>query len=351
MTFDVIKVLFPAVFAFIVGIAIAPSLTAFMYKKRMWRQKSRSQENIDAMSPAFQKIHNEKGEVSTPRVGGVIVWLSVLLTVAALYTISFFIPSDVSTKLNFLSKNQTLLPFVALIFGSIIGLIDDLLQIYGKGLNKNEGISRKLRILVVLLIGAFGAWWFFFKLGVLSINVPFYGELYLGLLFIPFFMFVVLSVFSSSIIDGIDGLAAGVMSSIYAAYMLIAFAQHQIDIAAFCAVVIGGILAFLWFNIPPARFYFGETGMLGLTVTIAIVAFLTKQVLVLPIIALPLVATSLSSTIQMFSKKYFNKKVFLIAPLHHHFEALGWPSYKVTMRYWVISLICAMFGTVIALLG
>ncbi len=351
MTYDVVKILIPSIVAFIVGIAMTPSLTAYMYKKQLWRRKSRSQENTEAMSAEFKKIHNEKGEKNTPRVGGVLIWFSVLIVILAISIVSWIYPHPYTIKLNFLSTNQTILPLFALIFGSIIGLADDLLQIFGKEFKMTDGISRKLRVLVVLLIGAVGAWWFYFKLGTLSIHVPFYGEWYLGLFFIPFFMFVVLGTFSGSVIDGIDGLAAGVMSTAFSAFGIIAFAQNQIDLATFCAVIVGATLAFLWFNIPPARFYLGETGMLGLTVTLAVVAFLTEQVLVLPIIALPLVLTSLSSFIQMNSKKYFGVKVFKIAPLHHHFEALGWPSYKVTMRYWVISIICAVFGTIIALVG
>lgn len=351
-SFDVIKVLFPAVLSFLFGIALTPTLSDFMYKHRLWRRVSRSKINTEEMSIEFKKVHNEKGEKSTPRVGGVLVWLSIICTIVLLYIASIFYPNEVTEKLNFFSRNQTILPLAALLFASLVGLADDLLQIYGQGLSfASDGISRKLRILVVLLIGAVGAWWFFFKLGVLSIYVPFLGEYNLGLWFVPFFMFVVLGTFSGSVIDGIDGLAAGVMTSAYASYMIIAFSQHQIDLAAFCAVVIGGLLAFLWFNIPPARFYLGETGMLGLTVTLAIVAFLTREVLVLPIIAFPLFITSISSSVQMFSKKYFNKKVFKIAPLHHHFEAIGWPSYKVTMRYWVLSVILGLFGTIIAILG
>ena len=351
MTNDLIKVLFPAIVSFLVGIAITPRLSTFMYAHKMWRKKSRSKENVDAMSEAFKQIHNENGEIGTPRVGGVIIWLSVLAVIAILYLISFFVPSDISGKLNFLSRNQTLLPLGMFLFASIFGLADDLLQIYGKGLNLSEGISRKLRILTVLLIGAVGAWWFYFKLENLSVHIPFYGDLWLGLLFIPFFMAVVFVIFSGSVIDGIDGLAGGVMASAFGAYTIIAIAQHQVDLAAFCAAIIGGLLAFVWFNIPPARFYLGETGMMGLTIALAVVAFLTDQVIILPIIALPLIITSLSSTIQMFSKKYFGKKIFKIAPLHHHFEASGWPSYKVTMRYWIISIICAIIGTVIALIG
>ncbi len=351
-SFDVIKVILPAILSFLFGIALTPTLSDFMYKHRLWRRVSRSKVNTEAMSVEFQKIHNEKGEKSTPRVGGVLVWLSIICTIVLLYLVSLFYPNEVTEKLNFFSRNQTILPLAALLFASLVGLADDLLQIYGKGIVlTSDGISRKLRILVVLLIGAVGAWWFFFKLGVLSIDVPFLGEYNLGLWFVPFFMFVVLGTFTGSVIDGIDGLAAGVMTSAYASYMIIAYSQHQIDLAAFCAVVTGGLLAFLWFNIPPARFYLGETGMLGLTVTLAIIAFLTREVLVLPIIAFPLFITSVSSSAQMFSKKYFKRKILRIAPLHHHFEAIGWPSYKVTMRYWVLSVILGLFGTIIAILG
>jgi len=351
MTTDLIKVLFSAVVSFMIGIAITPYLSGFMYKHKMWRKKSRSQENVDAMSDTFKKIHNEKVETGTPRVGGVIIWISVLAVIVILYIISFFVLGDVSAKLNFLSRNQTLLPLGMFLFASIFGLADDLLQIYGKGLNLSEGISRKVRVLTVLMIGAVGAAWFYFKLQNLSVHIPFYGDMWIGLLFIPFFIAVVFVIFSGSVIDGIDGLAGGVLSAAFGAYTIIAIAQHQVDIAAFCAAIIGGLLAFLWFNIPPARFYLGETGIMGLTITLAVVAFLTNQVVVLPIIALPLIVTSLSSSLQMFSKKYFGKKLFKIAPLHHHFEALGWPPYKVTMRYWIISIICAIIGTVIALIG
>lgn len=353
MTLSAIKVLLPALIAFVFGIAVTPWLTHYMYKYKMWKRKSRSKENLDAMSLEFQKIHNDHEEMSTPRVGGVVVWFSVIAVIIIIAVISFVFPNTATLKLNFLSRNQTLLPVIALLLASIIGLIDDLLQIYGKSFNKSDGISRSLRILIILLIGAVGAFWFYTKLDIslLIFHIPFFGDIDLGLYFIPFFMLITLGICTGSVIDGIDGLAAGVMASAFGAYTLIAFEQQQYDIAAFCATIIGGILAFLWFNIPPARYYLGETGMLGLTVTLSIVAFLTGQVAVLPLIAFPLVITSGSSAIQMFSKKFFHKKVFRIAPIHHHFEAIGWPSYKVTMRYWVISVICAVLGTIIALLG
>lgn len=348
---DVLKIIFPATLTFIVGILITPLLTDYMYKYKMWKHTSRSQENTDKMSAAFVKIHNDEGEKSTPRVGGVVVWLSVLIVSFLLALVPVIFPGETTEKFNFLSRNQTMLPLAILIFASIMGLVDDFMQIYGRDLKMSDGISRSMRTLMVILIGAVGAWWFYFKLETLSIHVPFNGDLYLGLWFIPFFIAVVFGTFSGSVIDGIDGLAGGVMASAFAAYSVIAFGNNQIDLAAFCAVIAGAILSFLWFNIPPARFYLGETGMIGITVTLAVVAFLTKEVLILPIVALPLVLTSLSSAIQITSKKYFGYKVFRIAPLHHHFESMGWPSYKVTMRYWIISIVCGLLGAIIALIS
>jgi len=354
LTLSVIKIFFPAIISFFVGFAITPFLTNFFYKHKLWKRRSRkinsTVKDCDKISEDFKKIHNEEGELSTPRIGGVIIWLSVLITISLIYLNASIFGGDINQKLNFLSKNQTLLPLFALVFASVIGLIDDLLQIRGDA-DRTDGISRKYRILVVLAIAFVGGWWFAFKLGVTGVYVPFFGEIDLGLLFIPFYILVTLGVFSGSVIDGIDGLAGGVMISAFASYMVIAFFNNQIDLAAFSAVIIGGLLAFLWFNIPPARFYMGETGMLGLTITLSIIAFLTNQPLLLPIIAFPLFITSLSSSVQMFSKKYFNKKILKVAPLHHHLEAIGWPSYKVTMRFWIISVICGFIGIVIALVG
>jgi len=350
MILNVLKVFGLASFAFFLAIFLTPIFTHYFYKYKMWKKSSRSAED-NLVSEDFRKVHQQRAneELNTPRVGGIIIWFSVLLTsLLAWLMFKIFPSSNLFKKLNFLSYNQTWLPLFVLIASSLVGLIDDLLQISNLF---RDGIPRKIRIAIVLAIGAIGAWWFFFKLGMASIMVPFVGEIFLGWLFIPFFIITMLAVFSGGIIDGLDGLAGGVMASVFAAYGGIAFFQNQIDIAAFCAVIAGGILAFLWFNIPPARFYMGETGMLGLTAALTVVAFLTRAVAVLPIIAFPLVAASGSAIIQMLARKFFHKKVFRVAPIHHHFEALGWPSYKVTMRFWVISVVFAVIGMVIALIG
>ena len=353
---DLVKVSLPAIVSFWVGIFFAPILTNYLYSHEMWKKKSGKKDLSGNDTPIFNELHKTK-EVGTPRMGGIIVWVSTLITVLLFFIISKFTNSDLSLKLDFLSRNQTWIPLFTLLSGSLVGLIDDYWEIRGKKDHISGGLSLTKRLAVISFIGIVAGSWFFFKLGVTGVNLPAGGFLNLGWLLIPFFALVTLAIYSGGVIDGIDGLSGGVFAAIFSAYGVIAFYQQQINLSAFALTVVGGILAFLWFNIPPARFYLSETGTMGLTVTLAVLAFTTDKlgggygVIVLPIIALPLVITTLSVIIQVLSKKFRSgKKVFLVAPIHHHFEALGWPGYKVTMRYWIFSVVFAILGVVLALL-
>lgn len=356
--FNLIKLFLPAVLTFVLGILITPFFTTCFYKYKMWKKVARKTDEglgkDNEMSAEFKRISNGDHELRTPRVGGIIIWVSICLSALILFLIPTFFPADISQQLNFVSKEQTLLPFIALLAGSFVGLVNDLLTIYvTKGVFMN-GFPRKYMIAIIAIAGLAFAAWFYFKLGDHQILIPFIHQLLeLGVWFIPVFLIVFFATFSSGVIDGIDGLAGGVMAIIFASLSIISFFQNQIDIAAFCLVVSGAILSFLWFNIPPARFWMGETGMLGLLFSLVVVAFLTDTVLILPIIGFPLVITAASSFIQILAKKWFGPvrgKIFRVAPLHHHFEAIGWSREKITMRYWIISLMFAAVGVIVALL-
>ena len=349
MLINLVKIFAPTAVAFFLGMVITPIATYFFFKYKMWKKYSR---NGEISSPDFHKIHNEQEELNTPRVGGIIIWFSALMSTLLFYLAAVIFPGVVTEKMNFLSRNQTLIPFFTLLFGSLLGLSDDLIQIYGNGKFARDDTSwRNWKAFLVASLSLLIGFWFFYKLGMSAINIPFDGEFYLGILIIPFFIIVALATFSGGVIDGIDGLSGGVFASIFSAYSAIAFANNQIDLAAFSGAVAGAIFAFLWFNIPPARFYMGETGIMGLTITLATLAFLTDSVLILPVVALPLVLTSGSVILQIFSKKFFGKKLFRLAPIHHHFESLGWPSYKVTMRFWVLSVVFAIIGIILAIIS
>lgn len=353
---DIIKVFIPATASFAVGILFAPLLTHYLYKYRVWK-KVTGKTALDG-SPAveFEKLRttvHAGTETKTPRMGGILIWVSVTIVTAGIWLLARLAPIPLFEKLDFLSRSQTWIPFFALLAGALMGFINDLLDIQPDG---ERGVGIRTRLMFVTIVSAFIGWWFYMKLGVDAIGIPGDGTLTIGALIIPLFVLITLGIYAGGVIDGIDGLAGGVFSTAFMAYAGIAYFQNQINLAAFSATLTGAILAFLWFNIPPARFWMTETGTMGLTMTLAVIAFMTDTpgngygIAALPIIAFPLVVTVLSNIIQVASKKMFGKKVFRIAPLHHHFEAIGWPSYKVTMRYWIISIICAIMGMTIALL-
>lgn len=350
MSANVIKIFGLSAFAFFIAVSVTPLLTHYLYKYKVWKKIVRTKTFSGEDAPITSELYKDK-DVGTPRMGGILIWGSVLIITIIFYGLSKFFPSDVNQKLNFLSRNQTWVPIFGLFAGSLIGLADDFFVVFGKGKYNGGGISFAKRMTMVAIMGLAGALWFYYKLGMNGIHIPFFGEIILGIFFIPFFVFVMMAIFTGGVIDGLDGLSGGIFAVIFAVYSGIAYFQNQIDLAALCGIIMGGILAFLWFNIPPARFYMGETGVLGLTTVLTAVAFLTDTVAVLPIIAFPLFAASGSSVIQIFSKKYFGRKVFRVAPIHHHFQAMGWPAHKVVMRFWIISVVLAMIGMVIALGG
>jgi len=259
-------------------------------------------------------------------------------------------------KLNFLSREQTWIPLFALITASIIGLVDDILVVYGKGKYIGGGLKFKTRLMLVTIIGIIGGYWLYYKLGWSSIYIPLifnfpYGfYLDIGIWFIVLYVIVSLASWASGVVDGLDGLAGGVFGSIFGAFAFIALSQGMYDLAAFCLIICGTLFSFLWFNIPPAKFYMGETGILGLTMAMTAVAFITNSIVVLPIIAGVLVIETGSVIIQLISKKTRGKKIWESTPIHHHLEAKGWKPHQITMRFWIISVLLAILGVSIQLL-
>lgn len=348
IAFNVIKIFSLAAIASALAIVWAPLLINFLYKHKLWKKSARQKTISGEEATVFNGLHKEK-EIGTPRMGGLVIWVTVLLVVFLFYVLSLIFPNTWLAEFNFLSRSQTWLPLFTLIFASVVGLVDDILVVKGWGKYVGGGISFRKRLVIVVLLGLIGSLWFYEKLGWDVVYIPFVGETSIGLWYIPLFILTTMACWSGGIIDGLDGLAGGTFASIFGAFAIISFSLGKIDLAAFCAVIAGALFAFLWFNIPPARFYMGETGILGLTTVMAVVAFLTDSVYILPVVGGLLVVTVLSVIIQLLSKKLRKKKIFLSTPIHHHFEALGWPSYKVTMRAWIIGVVLAFIGVALRL--
>mgnify|MGYP001615009479 CR=1 FL=1 len=341
VTFAIIKIGILATLSFAAAMAWTPALTHLLYKYKLGKSIRSADE-----APIYARLHAAKS--GTPVMGGLLVWVTtaVLALVLAAFGVWF---DGIFEKLSFLTRSETLLPLGALVASAVVGLVDDYWNVRKIGAH-GGGLRARHRLLIYSVIAAVGAWWFYFKLEWTQFQIPFLGVFDIGWWYIPLFFFVIVATaFSVNETDGLDGLAGGTLLTGFAAYGAIAFSQGRYDLAAFCGVIAGALLAFLWFNIMPARFFMGDTGAMSLGVTLGIVAMLTNTALLLPVIGIVFVIESISVIVQVLSKKFRGKKVFLSAPVHHHLEAIGWPEPKIVMRAWVISAVAAVIGVVLAL--
>jgi phospho-N-acetylmuramoyl-pentapeptide-transferase len=343
--FYIIRILMVSTLAFIFAMAWTPLLTNFLYKYKLGKSIRNS-----GATPIFSQMHAVKA--GTPTMGGLLIWVTVLIFSLGFYYLGQLFPDTIFARLNFLTRKETLLPLGALVATALVGWLDDWLDVRGKGVFGGGGLKVRYRLIIYTIIAAIGAWWFYYKLDWDVFHVPFVGNFQLGWPYILIFIFVIVATAHSvNLTDGLDGLAGGVLLTSFAAYGVIAFATAHYDLATFCGVIVGALLAFLWFNINPARFFMGDTGAMSLGVTLGVIAMLTNSALILPVIGLVFMLETVSVLIQLTSKKLRGgKKVFRSSPIHHHLEAIGWPEPKIVMRFWVIAGVSAAIGLVIFLL-
>ena len=323
-----------AVGGFLLATLLTPIYTFFAYRYKFWK-KQRTTSTTGEELTVFNKLHANKFKRNIPTMAGMVFILSIV----------------VITLLFNLDRGQTYLPLVALVGGAIVGLLDDIINLRSNG-KGTAGLRSSIKFAMIAFLGLFLGWFFYYKLGVNSIYVPFVGDWTLGWWIIPIFSFAVVATGNAvNISDGLDGLAGGLLAISYMAFGVIALVQGQYILAGFTFTVVGALLSYLWFNIYPARFFMGDVGSFSLGASLGVIAMLTDSLFLLPIIGILFVVEAGSSALQIFSKKVFGKKIFLSAPIHHHLEASGWPETKVTMRFWVIGSVAAFIGILVALLG
>jgi phospho-N-acetylmuramoyl-pentapeptide-transferase len=320
--------------AFLLSMFLTPVYTFIAYRYKFWK-KQRTTSSTGEKLEVFTKLHADKFKRNIPTMAGVI----------------FVISIGVVTLLFNLNRGQTWLPIAALAGGAFVGLLDDIINVRGHGKGV-AGLRSSLKFLMITAIGLVLGWFFFAKLGFVSVDLPFLGELVLGWGIVPLFAFAVVATSNAvNISDGLDGLAGGLLSISYIAFGIISLFQTQYLLAGFCFTVVGALLSYLWFNIYPARFFMGDVGSFALGTSLGVVAMLTNTLFLLPIIGAVFVAEAGSSLIQIISKTVFHKRIFISAPVHQHLEASGWPETKVTMRFWIIAVVAAFIGILLALAG
>jgi phospho-N-acetylmuramoyl-pentapeptide-transferase len=320
--------------SFVLAMALTPVYTYVAYRYRFWKRQrttSVTGENLEV----FTKLHANKFKRSIPTMAG---------------AIAVFAITSITLAFN-LDRSQTWLPLAALVGGGAVGLLDDIINLRSNG-HGVAGLRSSFKFLMIIAIGSVLGWFFYQKLGFTAVYVPFYGSVDIGWFIVPLFAFVVTATGNAvNISDGLDGLAGGLAAASYAAFGVIALLQGQFLLAGFCFTVIGALLSYLWFNIHPARFFMGDVGSFAYGVSLGVVAMLTNSLLLLPIIGALFVVEAGSSLLQIASKRLLGRKIFISAPIHHHLEAKGWPETKVTMRFWVIAMVCAYVGVLIAVSG
>ncbi len=330
LTHNVTIIVLLSFLSFTIAMLLTPIYTRFAFKHKLWK-RSRTHSTTGEALEVISKLRIKR---SVPLMAGLVALAAITIT-----TVAFN-----------LDRGQTWLPLAALLGGGFVGLIDDIINIKGKGGNV-AGLRAPIKFAMITAVATVAALFFYFKLDYTSILLPVFGNVELGLLLIPLFILVVVSTGNAvNISDGMDGLAGGLLMSAYSAFGVIAVLQGNFGIAGFCMTVVGTLLAYVWFNIPPARFFMGDVGSFAFGAALGVVAMLTDTIFLLPLIAFVFVAEAGSSLLQILSKKFFHKRIFIAAPIHHHFEAQGWPKTKVTMRFWVIGQVCAVLGVTFALI-
>jgi phospho-N-acetylmuramoyl-pentapeptide-transferase len=334
-THNLITILLLGVLSFFISMLITPLYTTASYKNEWWKRQ-RTDAWSGGVATVYQRLHAEKHKRNIPTMAG-------LIFVAAIALVTL------SSNLN---RGQTWLPLAGLLGAGAIGLVDDIMNIRGNG-GRVAGMSARLKFSLYSLVTLIGGWWFYAKLGVNSIYLPWIEHWHIGIFVIPLFWLVVVATANSvNITDGLDGLAGGLLTTSFASYALIAIVEHKFALAGFCLTVLGALLSYTWFNIYPARFLMGDVGSFALGTALGIIAMQTDTIYILPVIGAVYVIETGSVIVNRLSRKLrHGKKVFLSSPIHHHFEALGWPETKVTMRFWILGQVAGVLGLIIFLLG
>ena len=324
-----------ALTGFLFSMLFTPIYTHFAYKYKFW--KKQKQTTVDGKAlPIMSKLHAHKFKHVFPTMAGLIGVVSVTIV-----TLAFN-----------MDRGQTWLPLAGFLGGAFVGALDDMINIFGSGRGA-AGLRGPVKFFLITAVGLALGWFFAFKLGWIDILVPFVGDFAIGPVWVMLmFAFAVVATSNAvNISDGLDGLSGGLAMMAYGAYGVIALFQGNVLLFGFCLTVVGWLLSYIWFNVPPARFMMGDTGSFALGAGLGVVSMMTNSFLLLPIIGLPFVVEAGSSLIQLTSKKFFHRKVFISAPLHHHLEALGWGEAKIVMRFWIVAGVCAILGIFIAATG
>lgn len=333
-------------FSFIINSLLYIPFIGVLYRFKFQRQKQKTRDAFEKPTPIFDKLHRNKAGV--PVGGGLLIILivSLLFPILLLALKFFFVPI---TAVYQLDNEVKILIFTFLSFG-LLGLYDDLKKTFNLSASPFFGLRLRHKLIIEVILASVISFWLYYDLKIDIVHIPLLGVLNLGLLYIPFAVLVIIS-FSNAfnITDGLDGLAAGVLMIALGAFLIISASILDTPLSVFIALWLGGLIAFLYFNVFPARIILGDVGALSFGATFAVVGLLLGKALALVVIGGIFVVEVITSLAQLLAKKYWGKKIMKVAPLHLWLQLRGWPEPKIVVRFWLISMILAVFGLWLAI--
>lgn len=348
---DIIFILASLVFSFVLTFLLMPCGIRFFIRHSIG--KNIRAEWLIGKATEFARLH--EGKSWTPTMGGSFI----LITMAILIFVSILLQNlDPETKQlihfsvnhSLWNQKETYIPLFTLFSVGFIGLLDDYMNI--RWIGRTKGLSATIKLGLLTVFGCLGAGWFYYKLWYNEFTIPGIGMVDIWIFYMLLFICILIAWANSvNITDGLDGLAGGLLLFQYAAYGFITYSKGLFILSAFCFIIVWGLIAFLWFNIHPARIFMGDVGSLALGATLAVIALLTDTLLAFIVMSSIFILETLSVIIQMTSKKLRNgKKIFRVAPFHHHLEAIGWKEETIVMRFWLIWMVLAVAGSIIAMI-
>lgn len=348
---DIIFILSSLVLSFLITFFLMPWGIHFFIRHGIG--KNIRAEGLVGKAVEFAKLH--EGKWWTPTMGGVFIlvtmWIIIILSIILQNLdpeIRQFLRLDINHSLW--NRKETYIPIFTLMSVWVIGMIDDYMNI--RGIGRTKWLSATIKMTLLTILGCIGAFWFFSKVGYDTITIPGFGAIQLGYLYMFVFVFIFIAGANSvNITDGLDGLAWWLLLFQYAGYGFITYSQWLFILSAFCFIIVGALIAFLWFNIHPARIFMGDVGSLSLGATLAVIALLTDTLWAFIVMSSLFILETLSVILQIMSKKLRNgKKIFRVAPFHHHLEAIGWKEETIVMRFWLIGMVLAVAWSIIAMI-
>lgn len=340
--------LFIIFFSFLLNSILIVPFINFLYKIKFQRARQKTRDAFDKPTPIFDKFHKHK--TGTPVGGGILL----ILTTIFLFSISIlgftlFNRKIISNYPSIIAEMKILIfTFVSFAF---LGVYDDLRKIFFLKRSGIFGLKLRHKLAIELILAFIIAYWLYSDLKIDIIHIPFLGVYNFGFFYILFAAFVIVAFANAvNITDGLDGLASGILMFALSGFWVVARSILDVPTSIFIAGWLGGLIAFLYFNIYPARIFLGDTGSLSFGATFAVIGLILGKAFSLPVIGAVFVIEITSSLIQLLAKKFLKRKIFPVAPLHLWLQQRGWEEPKIVMRLWIVSVIFLILGLAVAFL-